>query len=78
MASHAVTAPRGCPDRERLLNILKRAIQEINEIHDAEIAAAVRGDLAGLEALQPVLASAREYRDAVFANLKTHLTEHGC
>lgn len=78
MASHAVAAPKGCPDRARLLDMLKAAIQEINGIHDSEIAAAVRGDLAGLQALQPGLASAREYRDVVVASLKAHLTEHGC
>ena len=78
MASAAAPVAKRCPARERLLDMLKRAIQEINRIHDDEIAAAVRGDLAGLEALQPGLASAREYRDVVVASLKAHLTEHGC
>lgn len=46
-------SPKRCAERERLIDLLKAANQELTDIHQAEIVAALIGNLAGFESLRP-------------------------
>ena len=71
-------APNRCPERERLLDLLRAANQELVGLHAGEVAAAMLGNLARFEALQERLAIARSSRDDIARDLKRHMREHRC
>ncbi len=67
-----------CPEQQRLFDAFKAANQLLNQIHEMELQALLRDDLATIEGLEPQLLRARESRDIVAANLQRHMREHGC
>lgn len=70
--------PDPCPERQRLIGELKAVNHELNEIHQAEIAAVIDGRLNEFDELQPRLERTREYRRVVVESLYEHLQQHGC
>lgn len=67
-----------CPDRQRLLEELRLANQEVNAIHQDETTAATNHDFDAFGPLEQRLRRARIRRDEAAENLKRHLEEHHC
>jgi hypothetical protein len=67
-----------CPDRERLLEELRLANQEVNAIHQDEATAATNHDFDAFGPLEQRLKQARMRRDRAAETLKRHLEEHRC
>jgi len=67
-----------CPEQQRLFAAFKAANQLLNQIHEMEMQALLRDDLATFEGLEPQLLRARASRDIVATNLQRHMREHGC
>lgn len=70
--------PSSCPERENLLEELKAANHDLNEIHKNEVTAAVNYDMASFNELQEQLVPARKRRDVAATELKRHIRQHRC
>ena len=67
-----------CAEKQRLVDLVKRAIAELSRIHFDELEAVSRGDATLDGDIQHRLRTIREQRVSLLERLRTHLAEHHC
>ena len=72
------TAPKGCPQRQSLLNRIETAIHELSLVQDEHVKAALDLNLTAYRLIYERLLLARKRKDLLVAQLIQHIQDHRC
>ena len=74
----ATREPDVCPDKQALVEQVKKIISDILSVHNKELESVLRGDFTNGESAEVRLKELRALKSVMIERFRCHVAEHGC